>query len=160
MLSVFILVIGGIFFGVFTPTEGAAVGLAGTFTIFLFRRGFNLRLITSGIQDALRTSAMVFLIILSSMVFARFLTLSGLSAWLGSVVTGVGLGPYVALAAVILVLIIAGCVMPATPMVLLFTPLFYPTIVGTFGLNGIWFGVIVVVMVELAVITPPVLATA
>jgi TRAP-type C4-dicarboxylate transport system permease large subunit len=106
--------------------------------------------------EGLVTSAMLFMITIGAMIFARFVTTSGLSGWIVHAIVGMGLSPYVALTAALVVYLIAGCVMPAIPMVLLFTPLFYPIFVTQYGMDPIWFGVIVVIMVELALITPPV----
>ncbi len=156
MLFVFILVIGGIYSGLFTPTEGSAVGAGGTFLIFLARKGFNGKLIAKSLEETLRTSAMLFAIIFSSLIFARFLSSSGVTAAVAQWVIGMSLNPYMVLLWALIVLLIAGCVMPATPMVLLFVPLFYPIFVTQYGMDGIWLGVIVVVMVELALVTPPV----
>jgi tripartite ATP-independent transporter DctM subunit len=156
MLLIFLLVIGGIYLGIFTPTEGAAVGLFGTFIIFLTRQGFNKKLIVSSFREGLSTTAMIFFIIVGSMIFARFISASGMTTWIAEIITGMGLNQYLVLALAMGVFLLAGCVMPATPMVLLFTPLFYPIFVTQYGMDGIWFGVIIVVMVELALITPPV----
>jgi len=156
MLLLFILIIGGLYLGVFTPTEGAAVGAAGSFIILVFRQGFSLKLIKTAVFEGLVTSAMLFMITIGAMIFARFVTTSGLSVWIVQSLVTAGLSPYILLTAALLVLLIAGCVMPAIPMVLLFTPLFYPIIVTQYGMDPIWFGVIVVIMVELALVTPPV----
>ena len=90
------------------------------------------------------------------MIFAHFIATSGMSAWVANTVIGTGVNPYIVLAAALLVFMLAGCVMPATPMILLFVPLFYPIFVIQYGMDGIWFGVIVTIMVELALCTPPV----
>ena len=120
------------------------------------RQGFNWKLIRTAVFDGLVTSAMLFMITIGSMIFARFVTTSGMSGWIVQSIVGGGLSPYTVLTAVLVVFLIAGCVMPAIPMVLLFTPLFYPIIVTQYGMDPIWFGVIVVIMVELALVTPPV----
>jgi tripartite ATP-independent transporter DctM subunit len=150
------LIIGGLYLGIFTPTEGAAIGAAGSFIILVLRRGFRFRLIKAAVFEGLVTSAMLFLITIGAMIFARFVTTSGLSGWIVQTIVRMGLSPYAALSAVLVVYLIAGCVMPAIPMVLLFTPLFYPIFVTQYGMDPIWLGVIVVIMVELALVTPPV----
>ena len=156
MLILFLLIIGGLYTGFFTPTEGAAVGAAGAFIILVARQGFNWKLIRIAVVDGLSTSAMLFLITIGSMIFARFITTSGMSGWIVQSIAVMQVSPYTVLFAVLIVFLIAGCVMPAIPMVLLFTPLFYPIIVTQFHMDPIWFGVIVVIMVELALVTPPV----
>jgi len=156
MLLLFILIIGGLYLGVFTPTEGAAVGAAGAFIIMAARQGFNWKLIRRAVFDGLVTSAMLFMITIGAMIFARFVTTSGMSGWIVKSIVGAGLSPYTVLTAALVVFLIAGCVMPAIPMVLLFTPLFYPIFITQYGMDPIWFGVIIVIMVELALVTPPV----
>jgi len=156
MLLLFILIIGGLYLGVFTPTEGAAIGAAGAFIILVFRQGFNLKLIKTAVLEGLVTSAMLFMITIGAMIFARFVTTSDLSGWIVRSILGAVLSPYIVLTAALVVFLIVGCVMPAIPMVLLFTPLFYPIFVTQYGMDGVWFGVIIVIMVELALITPPV----
>lgn len=156
MLLLFILIIGGLYLGVFTPTEGAAIGAAGAFIILVFRQGFNLKLIKTAVLEGLVTSAMLFMITIGAMIFARFVTTSDLSGWIVQSILGAALSPYIVLTAALVVFLIVGCVMPAIPMVLLFTPLFYPIFVTQYGMDAIWFGVIIVIMVELALVTPPV----
>ena len=150
------LIIGGLYLGIFTPTEGAAIGAVGSFIILILRQGFNLKLIKTAVFEGLVTSAMLFMITIGAMIFARFVTTSGMSGWTVKAIVGAGFGPYTALTGALVVYLIAGCVMPAIPMVLLFTPLFYPIFVTQYGMDPIWFGVIVVIMVELALVTPPV----
>ena len=156
MLLLFILIIGGLYLGVFTPTEGAAIGAFGSFIILVLRQGFNLKLIKTAVLEGLVTSAMLFMITIGAMIFARFVTTSDLSGWIVQSILGAILSPYIVLTAALVVFLIVGCVMPAIPMVLLFTPLFYPIFVTQYGMDAIWFGVIIVIMVELALVTPPV----
>ena len=99
---------------------------------------------------------MILLIILCAMIFSDVLVLSGLSKWAVDLITSAGVNPYIALTLAILLMFGFGCVMPATPMILLFTPLLYPIFVVSLGFDAIWFGVIMVVMVELGLITPPI----
>jgi C4-dicarboxylate transporter DctM subunit len=107
--------------------------------------------------EGLVSSAMLFMITIGAMIFARFVAASNLSGWIvQSVLRGAVLSPYIVLTAALVVFLIAGCVMPAIPMILLFTPLFYPIFITQYGMNAIWFGVIIVIMTELALVTPPV----
>lgn len=99
---------------------------------------------------------MILLIIVCSLIFSNFLALTKITDLLVKHIISTGMGPYTALWMAIIILLIAGCVMPATPMILLFTPVFYPIFVGSFGFDGIWFGVLITVLVEIALITPPV----
>jgi C4-dicarboxylate transporter DctM subunit len=157
MLLLFFLIIGGLYLGVFTPTEGAAIGAVGAFIILVLRKGWNLKLIKTAVLEGLVTSAMLFMITIGAMIFARFVSASNLSGWIvQSILGGAVLNPYIVLTAALVVFLIAGCVMPAIPMILLFTPLFYPIFITQYGMNPIWFGVIIVIMTELALVTPPV----
>lgn len=142
--------------GIFTPTEASAVGAAGTFIILVLRRGFDRVATKNSVLESVRTTAMIFLIVIGSMIFAHFLALSGLSQWLVDRIASAGLNPYISLTAAIVLFFVVGCIMPALPMILLFVPLFYPIFVSQLGFDGIWFGVIVVVMTEIALITPPI----
>jgi TRAP-type C4-dicarboxylate transport system permease large subunit len=157
MLLLFILIIGGLYLGVFTPTEGAAIGAGGAFAILVFRQGLKLKMIKTAVLEGLVSSAMLFMITIGAMIFARFVAASNLSGWIvQSVLRGADLSPYIVLAAALVVFLIAGCIMPAIPMILLFTPLFFPIFITQYGMNSIWFGVIIVIMAELALVTPPV----
>jgi TRAP-type C4-dicarboxylate transport system permease large subunit len=91
-----------------------------------------------------------------SLIFSNFLALAKITDLIVKYIISMGMGPYTALWMAIIILLIAGCIMPATPMILLFTPVFYSIFVRSFGFDGIWFGVLITVLVEIALITPPV----
>jgi len=156
MLSLFLLVIGGIYGGIFTPTEAGAIGAFGAFVILIGRQGFHWAPIRAGLTECLRTSCMVFTIIIGSMIFARFITLTGLSNLLVDSLAGWAVSPYLILATFLFVFLLLGSVMPALPVVVLTVPFLYPVFVETFGFSGIWFGVLICVMMEIAFITPPI----
>ncbi|MDD4859658.1 MAG: TRAP transporter large permease [Dehalococcoidales bacterium] len=156
MIVIFFLVIGSMYLGIATPTEAAALGATGTFVILVSRYGFKLSMLSRSISESLRTVGMLIFIILCSLIFTKVIVLSGLADWLVALVAPTGGNVFVPLASCIIILLFAGMLMPATAMILLFTPLFYPVIVQGLGFNGIWFGVIIVLMSEAALITPPV----
>lgn len=156
MLTLFILVLGGIYVGMITPNEGGAIGAAGALIILIIRRGLSPSIIKITLRGCVKTSCMIFTIIIGAMVFARFVALSGLVQLLGDTLVGLPLPPMFILGLALSSMIIVGCVIPATPMIVLLTPLLYPIFVGSFGFSGIWFGVLLVTMVEIAVVTPPV----
>ena len=90
------------------------------------------------------------------MIFSHFLVRTGVTVYVADLVSGSGMNRYVAVLLVAVILFIAGALMPAAAMILLFTPLFHPILVGTYGFDSIWLGVFIVIMVEMACITPPV----
>jgi C4-dicarboxylate transporter, DctM subunit len=156
MLAIFFLVIGGLYGGIFTPTEGAAVGAVGAFVIFLVKRGFDRRPMFEALKESLRTSCMIYMLVISSMIFAQFIALTGLSSALVNWVMGLGVAPVWIISGMLVIYIVLGFPMPATPMIVLTVPLMYPILTGVFHMSGIWFGVLTVVMVEIANISPPV----
>ncbi|MDP2368692.1 TRAP transporter large permease [Rhodoferax sp.] len=161
VLLIFLLVIGGIYGGVFTPTEAAAVGTLGTGLIAV-TKGMRL----AGLMDCLyataEATAMIFLILLGADVLNVFLALSQMPAELATWVQGSGLPPLLVLLAIILIYVFLGCVMDSLSMILLTIPIFFPIIMGLdyWGLNptdkAIWFGILALMVVEIGLITPPV----
>jgi tripartite ATP-independent transporter DctM subunit len=148
-------VMGGMFFGVFTPTEGAAIGAAGTIVITAVRRKFGFAMLIQSLAETLRTSVMVMIIVAGAVVFGHFLAVtqlpSELAAWLGSL----ALPPWGIMLLVVLFYLIAGCFVDALALVLLTIPIFYP-VVTKLGFDPIWFGVMIVLVTQMGVITPPV----
>jgi len=161
VLLIFLLVIGGIYGGIFTPTEAAAVGTLGTGVIAV-AKGMRL----GGLMDCLyataEATAMIFLILLGADVLNVFLALSQMPAELATWVQGSGLPPLLVLLAIILIYVFLGCVMDSLSMILLTIPIFFPIIMGLdyWGLNptdkAIWFGILALMVVEIGLITPPV----
>ena len=156
MLAIFFLVIGGLYGGIFTPNEGAAVGAVGAFVIFLIKRGFVWQPMKEALTESLRTSCMIYLLVISSLIFAQFIALSGLSTALVNWIMGLDISPVFIIGGMLIIYIILGFPMPATPMIVLTVPLMYPILTNVFHMSGIWFGVLTVVMVEIANISPPV----
>jgi C4-dicarboxylate transporter, DctM subunit len=156
MLALFFLVIGGLYGGVFTPNEGAAVGAVGAFAIFLIKKGFVWEPIKQALTESLRNSCMIYMLVISAMIFAQFIALTGLSTALVNWIMGLHVAPVWIISAMLIIYIILGFPMPATPMIVLTVPLMYPILTGVFHMSGIWFGVLTVVMVEVANISPPV----
>ena len=156
LLTIIILVLGSIFFGVATPTEAASVGAFGSFLIVILRRKFSWMEFWKALDDTMRTTGMLFLIIIGVSLFSRYLTLSGFSRTLANfVVASSVLSPPIVLTLMILILTICGCIMDPGSMLLIFTPIFFPIIVKL-GYDPIWFGVFMVAMVEIGFMTPPV----
>jgi len=147
--------IGGIYAGMFTPMEAAAVGAILTLLIALLRRGLTLSAAGQVLSDTARTSAMIYVILVGAHVFGPFLARTGLPGALSDWMIGLGLGPYGTLAIILLALIILGCFLEGFAMLVLTLPILFPTVVAL-GFDPIWFGVIMVIVLEMGLITPPV----
>ena len=161
VLLIFIVVVGGIYGGLFTPTEGAAVGAVTTGLLAWWRGGLSKAGLRSAFEATASGTAMVFLIVLGAAAYNTFLALSQLPQELAGWVGAQGLSPYAILAAILVFYIVFGCVMDSLSMILLTIPIFFPMISGLdFGLTpehtAIWFGVLVLIVVEVGLITPPV----
>ena len=153
--SVFILVMGGLFLGLFTPTEAAAVGAFGVLAVALLRRQMTWQGFVKSLYETLRTSCMVMLLIAGAVVFGKFLAITRIPFDIASWIGGLPLPPILILAAMVAVYLIGGCVMDALALVMLTIPIFYP-VVSDLGYDPIWFGVIIVLVTQMGVITPPV----
>jgi tripartite ATP-independent transporter DctM subunit len=156
VLVVFVISIGGLFAGWFTPTEAGAVGAAGVLGISLFEKRLSWEGLKKSLFDTTRTTAMIMLIVAGAMIFGRFMAISRvpfeLATWTGTL----PLPPFAIMVLVLLIYLILGCFIDALAMVLLTVPIFYPIVVNNLGYDPIWFGVIVVMVVAMGVITPPV----
>ena len=161
VILIFVAVVGGIYAGIFTPTEAAAVGAAGTFLVALFSGEMSWSRLSEAILSTASSSAMIFLIILGASIYNNFLSLTQLpqdaSAWVG----GLGVSPWIILSIVLLMYLMFGCVMDSLSMVLLTVPIIFPIMSALdFGMSyndfGLWFGILVLIVVEVGLITPPV----
>jgi tripartite ATP-independent transporter DctM subunit len=154
-LIVFILVMGGLFIGLFTPTEAAAVGSFGVLLVSLIRRQLTWQGFVNSLYETLRTSCMVMMLIAGAVIFGKFLAVTripfDLAAWVG----GLNLPPIIIMAIIVGIYFFGGCFMDALAFVTLTVPIFYP-VVMSLGYDPIWFGVIIVMVTEMGVITPPV----
>jgi tripartite ATP-independent transporter DctM subunit len=154
-LAVFLLVMGGLFFGLFTPTEAAGVGVFGVLAVSLIRRRLTWEGLVKSLYETLRTSCMVMFLIAGAAVFGKFLAVTripfNIAAWIGAF----SLPPIIILFFIVAVYFIGGCIMDALALVMLTIPIFYPVIVDL-GYDPIWFGVIIVLVTQMGVITPPV----
>ncbi len=154
-LVLFLLVIGGMFSGFFTPTEAAAIGAAGSITIAAARGKCSIKMLKRSLFETLRTSCMVMLIVAGATVFGHFLAISQLPSWLAEYLASLPLPGWSIIGLIILFYLIAGCFIDALALIILTTPIFYPVILEL-GYNLIWFGVILVVVTQMGVISPPV----
>jgi C4-dicarboxylate transporter, DctM subunit len=161
VLLIFVLVVGGIYGGIFTPTEGAAVGAAGTGVAAWMNGSLNRRQIYAALVSTAIATGMIFMIVLGAGVYNTFLALSQLPQQAASIVASSGLSPWMVLVAIVVFYLVMGCVMDSLSMILLTIPIFYPIVIGLdYGLQpeelAIWFGVLVLIAVEVGMITPPV----
>jgi TRAP-type C4-dicarboxylate transport system permease large subunit len=161
VLLIFTFMLSGIYLGWFTPTEGAAVGAAGTGLVAMFQKNFNLPALLDVIQSTAITSGMIFLVLLGAEFFNSFIALTQLPVLLASFVTEGGFSPLVVVAAILLLYLLLGCLMDSMAMILLTIPVFFPLIMTLeFGMSAeetaIWFGILTLIVVEVGLITPPV----
>lgn len=150
----FFLVLGGLFFGFFTPTEAGAVGAAGSLLISWSRRMITKGHFVDSVIESVRISAMVIILILGAMIFAKFITLSHLPTELANWIASLALPPVAVVAVMLLSYIVLGCIMDTLAMIILTVPIYLPVITAL-GYDPIWFGVAIVVMMEIGMITPP-----
>jgi C4-dicarboxylate transporter DctM subunit len=151
----FILVMGGLFIGIFTPTEAAAIGAAGTLIIALVGRNLTWHGFVQSLQETTRISCMILVIVAGATVFGHFLAVTSIPTEIGDWVSELKLHRYIIMGLIILIYLAMGCLMDSLAMIMLTIPIFYP-VVTALGFDPIWFGVIIVVVTEMGVITPPV----
>ena len=161
VLLIFIAVVGGIYLGFFTPTEGAAVGAFGTGVAAWLSGGLNRKTLVGAVMGTAVSTGMIFMIVLGAGVYNTFLALSQLPQEAAQMVAGSGLSPMVVLVAILVIYVVLGCFMDSLSMILLTIPVFFPIVTALdFGLTpeefAIWFGILVLIVVEVGLITPPV----
>lgn len=151
----FIFVIGGLYAGLFTPTEAGGMGASGAFIIGVVRGRLNRELILKSLLQATRTAAAVFTILIGALIFGYFLTITQTPQKITVFFTELGFGRYAVLALILATYLLLGCLMDAMAMVILTVPIVFPVMMAM-GFDPIWFGIIVVMTVELGLIHPPV----
>ncbi len=154
-LALFVFVIGGLYGGLFTPSEAGGMGAVGAFILGVVRRRLNLAQIREALLEATRTSAAVFTVLIGALLFGYFLTITQTPQKVTEFLTGLGLGRYALLAIIMGMYLVLGCLMDAMAMIILTVPIIFPLILQL-GFDPIWFGVIIVMTVELGLIHPPV----
>jgi tripartite ATP-independent transporter DctM subunit len=155
VVLLFVVVIGGIYKGVFTPTEAAGIGAFGTFFFSLVRGKLNWSNFTQSLTATVQTTGMLFLIILGAMLFGYFLSVTRLPMEFASMASELPVNRYVILAFILVITLLLGCIMDSMAIVLLTIPVFYP-LIQQLDFNAIWFGILVVRVTEMGLITPPV----
>ena len=154
-LILFGVVMGGIYGGVFTPTEAAGIGAGGALLIALSCRALTWRTLFDTLAETARTSATLFTVLIGALIFSSFVNRAGLPDGLLELVNSFDVAPMVVIVLILAVYIVLGCVFESLSMLLLTIPVFFP-LVETFGFHPVWFGIVVVVVTEISLITPPV----
>lgn len=161
VLVIFLMVVGGIYTGLFTPTEGAAVGAAGTGLLAWVNGGLTRETLIRSLLLTASATAMIFFIVFGASIYNGFLALSHIPVELASFVVDLGWNPWSVLVLILLIYLVLGCVMDSLSMILLTIPIFFPIVTSLdYGLGpeefALWFGILVLIVVEVGLITPPV----
>ena len=155
VLVLVIVVLGGIYGGVFTATEGAGIGAAGAFFFALARGALPWKVLLQVLVESARTTAMLFTILIAAMMFSNFINFTSMPGDLRDWITHMGLTPVMVVGAMMLIYVLLGTIMEELSMVLLTIPVFFP-IVTALGFDPVWFGVLIVFVVQIGLISPPV----
>lgn len=155
VLLLVIVVLGGIYGGFFTATEGAGMGAAGAFLFALARRALNWKSLLEVLAESARTTAMLFTLLIAAHIFSNFINFTTMPGDLRDWIVGLQLAPIWIVAAMMLIYVVLGMVMEELSMVLLTIPLFFPIVVAL-GFDPIWFGVLIVMVIQIGLISPPV----
>jgi C4-dicarboxylate transporter DctM subunit len=155
VVALFVFVMGGLYSGVFTATESAGIGAMGAFAFAVARRKMNVRVLLGCLVETGKTTAMIFTIIFGALAFANFITLTGMTGQLVDWIQQQGFSVYGVLISMCVIYLVLGCLMEAMGLMLLTVPMFTAVAVGM-GVNPIWFGIFVTVMIEIGMLTPPV----
>ena len=155
VVALFAIVMGGIYFGVFTATEGAAIGAVGAMIFALARRVLTWKSLYASLVESARTTSMLFMILIGALMFAEFVNITTMPADLTDFVSRFELHPIMVVAAIMVIYVILGTAMEELSMILLTLPVFFPIIVHL-GFDPVWFGILIVVVVEIGLISPPV----
>lgn len=155
VLTLFLIVIGGIYGGIFTPTEAAGIGAGGSLVFLVMRKGWDWRMLRTILMESAITTGMIFTILIGALIFANFINMTGMPQELTQYAERFRETPILVILAIIMIYVLLGCVLESMSMILLTVPMFYP-LVAHLGYDLIWFGIIVVVVTEISMITPPV----
>ena len=154
IVALFVVVLGGIYLGVFTPNEAAGIGAFGSLALAVARRRLGWQGLVDVLSDAVRTTSMLFVVLVGSLLFANFVTVSGATVAFEQWIGGFRLSSLELILLILAVYIVLGCVLEATAMMLLTVPILFPIVVNA-GIDPIWFGIFVVIMGGIGLIHPP-----
>jgi C4-dicarboxylate transporter, DctM subunit len=148
------IVTGGIVLGWITPSEAAAIGAAGALLLCLLRRRLTFEALRNALEDTLRTSGMIYLVIIGALIFAAFISVTGLTEAIGSAIASLDLGTVATMLLVAVFLLAIGSVLDGLALMLLTTPILLP-LVADLGLSAVWFGIFLVRAMEIGFVHPP-----
>lgn len=155
IIILFIIVIGGLYSGIFVPTEAAAIGAAGALVIALIKRSLGFKDFRESLFTSGQFSAMIFLVIIGAMIFNVFLARSKIPFTLAEIIVGLGVSKYVILVIILILYMVLGCIMESYSMIVLTVPILSP-VIEKMGFDLIWYGILMVIIIEMGMITPPV----
>lgn len=151
----FLVVIGGLYVGFFSPTEAASVGACGAFVLGLINRRTPAQLLRTSLIDTVKTTAMIFTVLIGALLFNNLLILASVPTMVSDWISGLPLGKMAILLIIVAMYFVLGCLLDSLAMILLTIPIVFP-IVKALGYDPVWFGIIIVMVVELGLITPPI----
>lgn len=155
VVVIFVVIIGGIYFGIFTPTEAAGIGVATSFLFAVARGKMGLRELRESLVETGITTGMIFVIAFGATIFSNFVNLAGFTTAISEALIALDVSPLLFVAAICVIYLIMGCVFDSLAMLILTVPIF-AAILRPMGVDMIWFGIVAVIAVELGLITPPV----
>ncbi|MEM5502997.1 TRAP transporter large permease [Ahrensia kielensis] len=155
VLSIILITIGGIYMGIFTPVEAAGIGAALAIIMALLRRQLSWTGFVDAIKNTLETTGLCFLILIGAMVFSPFVSLSGLPKILSETILGYSTSPYIVLGLILVLYLFLGMIIEGLSLMVITLPIVFPVVIGL-GFDPIWFGVIMVLVLEMGLISPPV----
>ena len=155
VLTLFIVVIGGMYGGWFTPTEGAGVGAFGGFIFAWARRTLTWKILWEILVESAQTTAMLFTIVIGASIFSSFVNFTTLPTDLQTFVTQFQISPIMVIIVICMIYVVLGCAMESLSMMLLTVPIFFP-LIQSMGFDSVWFGILIVCVIEISLITPPV----
>ena len=153
-MGLFLVSIGGIYLGVFTPTEAAGVGAFGALLFALISRKLTWESLKGSLNESVRLTAFIFFILIGANLFGQFLAISRIPVMLTTYVGNLDLNPYIILIGILVVLLLLGCFIESLALIVITLPILYP-IITELGFNGIWFGVIMIMVINIGALTPP-----
>ena len=153
-LLIFLISIGGIYIGVFTPNEAGAIGATGSFLIAIAMKRMSFKILGSALDETLRISVMIFFVLIGASIFGRFLALTKIPMNLSSTVAGLDLSPVLILTLILIIYFFLGMFLEGIAIMVLTLPIVYP-LVTQLGFDGLWFGIIMIMIVNIGVLTPP-----
>jgi tripartite ATP-independent transporter DctM subunit len=154
-LALFLLVIGGLYGGIFTATEAGGIGAFGSFLLMALRGKLNFKNLVNVLMDTGKVTAMCFIILAGANVFGYFMAVTRIPAELAKLAVALPVPPIFVMIFILIIYLFLGCIVDAIAMIVLTVPIFYPVVLGL-GFNSVWFGVITVIVMEMGLITPPV----